>query len=188
MTPLAGLCLTAASPARAATADHIAVAGHQVPTPANLHNPIAVERFLLAVEHAQGSTSLAFLAGASPALRAAVIATETRSGGVTETSSTGRATTTAERSRELAEVGASPNAPATIYCGWAYKKITYTPGLITYYSLWLQTDFCWSNGMIYGIPDQIHGGSASWGGGGGATSPGPPPSPGSLTPLSFSPE
>ena len=32
-----------------------------------------------------------------------------------------------------------------------------------YYTLWLQTDFCWNGTAIIGTPYQTHGGSANWG-------------------------
>jgi hypothetical protein len=140
----------------------IAVDGIRVPVPADLHNPGDIEQFLGRVEAAQHSTSLAFLTQAPPDLRAAVLATEARPGGVHVESNYGTARSDAQRTRELAEVG-SPAAPAGTVCGWAYKHISYTPGLITYYTLWLRTDFCWNGRAIVGTPYQTHGGTAYWG-------------------------
>ena len=151
----------AASVASAAPVGHVTTVV-EVPTPANLNNSAAIERFLLAVEKVQHSTSPAFLADAPSALRDAVTATETRSGGITEHTSFGLATTATQRSKELAQVGIT-EAPASVVCGWGYKKVSYQPGIITYYTLWLQTDFCWNGTAIIGTPYQTHGGSANWG-------------------------
>lgn len=148
-------------PAGAAPAT-VTVNGAHVAIPARLHDPVDVEHFLLRVEAVQHSTSLAFLVKAPANVRAAVLATESRPGGVRAYSSYGIARSEARQTRELAEVGV-PDAPAGTVCGWAYKHITYTPGIITYYSLWLQTDFCWDGGAVVGTPYQTHGGSAYWG-------------------------
>ena len=145
--------IPAAQAATAATVDGVAI-------PANLADPIAVEQFLLNLQAVQGSTSLALLAG-HPALQAAVTTAETRGTSTTQTV-TGTATA-GQQAQILAETGATPDATAGTVCGWAYKKISYKPGLITYYSLALQTDFCWNGTNLVGTPYQTHSGSASWG-------------------------
>jgi hypothetical protein len=156
-----GTTSTAVQPVWAAPAA-LTVHGVPVVIPADLHDTADVERFLLAVENVQHSTSITFLERAPAGLRAAVTAAESRPAGMTQETSYGLAHSARGRAQELAEVGAI-QAPATTTCGWAYKKITYTPGIITYYSLWLQTDFCWNGSAIIGTPYQTHGGSASWG-------------------------
>ena len=136
--------------------------GVRIATPADLHSPADVEHFLLAVENVQHSTSTTFSGTPRQLCEPAVTATESRPGGMNQEISYGFAQTALRRAQELAEVGAV-EAPATTTCGWAYKKVTYTPGVITYYSLWLQTDYCWNGSAIVGTPYQTHGGSASWG-------------------------
>jgi hypothetical protein len=136
-------------------------------TDRDLASPEAVEQLLLRIEKVQGSTSLAFVDTAPEKVRAAILATITRPAPDDVVESHGTYGP-AETAQLLAQLGVLTEGGDGVQlygwtCGWGYKKVSYTPGAITYYWFSLKTSFCWDGSTIQYPPIQEVLGDGSWG-------------------------
>jgi hypothetical protein len=163
------LAVTTASPAQAESRSYdLPLARGSISVHArDLATPEAVERLLLRIERAQGSDDIAFLDQAPDPVRKAVLETITRPSEpdvVAERTGTYGPAETAEILKSLG-VARSSNVTtlASWTCGWGYKKVTYSPGLIDYYWFSLKTSFCWNGSTIQYTPTQQVLGDGSWG-------------------------
>ena len=131
-------------------------------------DPTDVELFLLRVETAQGDDSLAWLDSPSTpqAIRDAVLDTITRPSPlqvVDDGISAAIQSETDEMLNTLFGPSANTAAASGWTCGWAYKKVRYRPGYITFYWFSLKTPFCWNGTEVQATPAQEVLGDGSWG-------------------------
>lgn len=131
-----------------------------------------VELLLLEIGKVQGSDDISFLDNDDfPAtLRARIYETLTRESEPTIEESHGVYSPAASRALAADLLLEGPDAkPPTesmlsgYTCGWGYKKVSYRPGLITYYWFELKTSFCWNGTRIQSTPVQAVNGDGSWG-------------------------
>ena len=131
-------------------------------------DPTDVELFLLRVETALGSDSVTWLDSPSTpqAIRDAVVATVTRPSSlhvVDDGLSGATQLETEEMLKTLLGPLAKTAAASGWTCGWAYKKVRYRPGLITYYWFSLKSSFCWNGTQVQATPVQEVLGQGFWG-------------------------
>lgn len=134
----------------------------------NWKDPIDVEMFLLRVQTAQESDSVAWLdlPSTPSTIRDAVLATVTRPSALQMVDDGMTNATRAEADEMLKTLfGSSAETAAASgwTCGWAYKKVRYRPGYITYYWFSLKTSFCWDGTDVQATPVQEVLGDGSWG-------------------------